>query len=414
MHQPLSERTMRNPVLLLRVDGHAALVNAAAMRLARITIDTSDPDGGRIIRDREGVPTGVLIDRAIAAVRNRIPKPSMARRQQAIHLAIRECQKYGVTSVHDAGVDGETIALYKSLADQNRLDVRVYAMIAANDRATVNQFFNDGPLINYGDDRLTVRSIKVVADGALGSRGAALITPYSDDPGNTGLLIVPHDPLKELTESALRAGFQVCTHAIGDRANRVTLNAYDASLMIVAESAKDARLRIEHAQIVAEEDIARFYSLGVIPSMQPTHATSDMPWAEQRVGSKRIQGAYAWRKFLKHGSRIAGGSDFPVEHVNPLWGFYSAITRQDHRGSPAEGWYPQERMSRGEALACFTINGAYAAFEEDVKGSISPGKWADLVVLSADIMKIPPNEILTTEVEMTLLGGRAVYRRTTR
>jgi predicted amidohydrolase YtcJ len=397
--------------MLYRVDGHAVLVNAAAMRLARLTPDTPDPKGGKIVRDGEGTPTGVLLDAAVDLVRNRIPKLSVGQRRQYIRTSIQECLRNGITTVHDAGVDGETIDLYKTLTDRKQLRMRVYAMVSEKDEETVQRFYKQGPLIGYGDDRLTVRSVKIYADGALGSRGAALLAPYSDDPGNTGLLIVPYDPLKAMTVAALDAGFQVCTHAIGDRANRVTLNAYEAAMRAVPKARKNARLRIEHAQVVAPDDFGRFQSLGVIPSMQPSHAISDMPWAEQRLGPERILGAYAWQKFIKLDIRIAGGSDFPVESMNPLLGFYAAITRQDVNGQPPEGWYPEERMSRDEALACFTINGAYAAFEEDIKGSISSGKWADLTVLSADIMKISPKDILNTDVEMTLVGGQVVYRK---
>ncbi len=264
--------------------------------------------------------------------------------------------------------------------------------------------------MGYGADRLTVRAVKAMADGALGSRGAAMLADYSDDSDNRGLLITDGDALETLTADALRAGFQVCTHAIGDRGNRTVLDAYESALAAVPE-AKDPRLRIEHAQIVAVEDIPRFTALGVIPSMQATHATSDMYWAEERVGPARIEGAYAWRRFLDAGCRIANGSDFPVENTNPLWGFYAAITRQDHEGWPEGGWRPQERMTRREALRSFTIDGAYAAFQEDALGSLEAGKLADIVVTTNDIMVIAPDVVLDTEVELTILGGAIVYTR---
>jgi hypothetical protein len=258
---------------------------------------------------------------------------------------------------------------------------------------------------------LTVRSVKVVADGALGSRGAALLAPYSDEPGNTGLVIVPEEALTDLTARALGAGFQVATHAIGDRANRLALNAYATAFAAAGLNPKenDARLRIEHAQVVALEDIPRFSELRVIPSMQAIHATSDMPWAVERLGPERIKGAYAWQRFLKSGSRIANGSDFPVEPVNPLWGFYAAITRQDRNGQPPEGWQPDQRMSRAEALRSFTLDAAYAAFEEQNRGTIETGKRADFVVLDTDIMDAPPAEIVGAKVVMTFIGGKSIY-----
>lgn len=412
-HGPLSRRSAYNPVALTRIDGHALLVNEKAMEIAGIDRDTADPPGGRILQDENGEPTGMLVDRAMGLVTRHIPPHTGRQRRNAIKLAIRECQKYGLTSVHDAGVSGEDIELYKAMIDSRSFDLRVYAMIRATNTATVDAFFESGPLLGYGADRLTVRSIKAMTDGALGSRGAALLAPYSDDPENSGLLITRRKDLDTLTQRALRAGFQVATHSIGDRGNRVALNAYEDALKAVPkrEYNSDARLRIEHAQVVTLKDISRFASLGVIPSMQATHATSDMYWAQDRLGRERIKGAYAWRRFLASGSRIANGSDFPVESANPLWGFYASITRQDHKGWPETGWRPAQRMSREEALRSFTLDAAYAAFEEDIKGSIEKGKLADLVVLSRDIMQIPPKQILETHVVMTILGGKIVYRR---
>lgn len=410
-HKALSAVTPRNPVALVRVDGHAMLVNAVALSLSGITAETPDPPGGKILRDSDGNPTGVIIDAAMGLVRRNVPSPTPDEKRAAVRSAIAECITHGITSVHDAGVDGDTIALYSSMIDANEFPFRVYAMIASTDVPTVNRFFETGPLIGYGDGRLTVRCVKVVADGALGSRGAALLAPYSDDPGNTGLIIVPQDALQALTARALGAGFQVATHAIGDRANRMTLDAYASALSVTGVDPKgnDKRLRVEHAQIVALDDIPRFAELGVIASMQSSHATSDMPWAEARVGPERIKGAYAWQRFLKSGSRIANGSDFPVEAVNPLYGFYAAITRQDRNGQPPEGWQPDQRMSRLEALRSFTHDAAFAAFEEADKGTLETGKRADFAVLNANIMEIPPAEILRTEVVMTFIGGKAIY-----
>ncbi len=407
-HESLSAATPNNPVSLRRVDGHALFVNAKALAIAGIDANTADPSGGKILRDDTGDPTGVLIDRAMDLMEQHVPDPSPLQLRDAVALAIVECQKFGLTSVHEAGVGANQIDLYRDMIDEDAFGVRLYAMLRADQPKTWQHYFAQGPLMDYGEFRLTVRSVKAYADGALGSRGAALHQEYSDDPGNRGLMLMSPAELTELSKAAARSGFQVCTHAIGDRGNYEALNAY-ATAFGPEALAGDYRFRIEHAQVVALEDIPRFAALGVIPSMQATHATSDMYWAEDRVGSTRIHGAYAWRKFLDAGCRIANGSDFPVEAVNPLFGFYAAITRQDQQGWPKGGWYPEERMTRGETLRSFTIDAAYAAFEENTKGSLEPGKLADFVVLSKDIMSIPPTEIPQTEVIMTILGGRIVY-----
>ena len=408
-HEALSLVSPNNPVYLTRIDGHAALANGVAMQIANINKDVVDPSGGKILRDAGGEATGVFIDRAQGLVARHIPGGTREETKTSIRLAIGECLKYGLTSIHDPGVTAQDIAIYKELIDAGDFDLRVYAMIRAGSVAGIEPFLDAGPLIDYGDGRLTVRSFKLGADGALGSRGAALLEPYADDPENTGLMILTKEVIEGITRKALAAGFQVCTHAIGDRGNRTTLDAYESALR--ATNVSDPRLRIEHAQIVALEDIPRFAKLGVIPSMQATHATSDMYWAEDRVGPARIQGAYAWRKLMDAGCRIANGSDFPVEGVNPLWGLYAAVTRQDKKGWPEGGWQPGERMTRTEALRSFTIDAAYAAFEEGQKGSLEVGKLADMVVLSRDIMEIPAVEMLDTHVVTTILGGRVVYQR---
>jgi predicted amidohydrolase YtcJ len=296
------------------------------------------------------------------------------------------------------------------MVDAGQFPLRDYAMIAATDTDTVNAAFTGSPLIGYGG-RLTVRTVKAFADGALGSRGAALLAPYTDDPANSGLLLTTPEALQDLTTRALKAGFQVATHAIGDRANRMVLDAYGAALAAAGLDPKnnDARLRIEHAQVVAPEDFARFAEMHIIPSMQATHATSDMPWAEARLGPERIKGAYAWQRFIKAGCRIANGSDFPVESPNPLWGIYAAVTRQDRMGQPPEGWQPDQRMSRAEAVRSFTRDAAFAAFEEKDKGSIETGKLADLAILDHNIMECDPAEILQTKVVMVFFGGKVAY-----
>ncbi len=409
-HEALSTCSPDNPVVLTRIGGHASLVNAAALSIAGIDRETPDPPGGKILRDENGEATGVLIDTAQGLVTKHVPPLSDEQTRAAVKLAIAHCLSLGLTGVHDAGVSSDDVDRYKSLIDAGEFDLRVYAMLRGSSPVALRRPFERGPLIGYGNGRLTVRCIKVVGDGALGSRGAALLQPYSDDPGNTGLLIVDEARMTALTEAALRAGFQVATHAIGDRTNHVTLNAYEAAMKAVPD-AKNPRLRIEHAQIIALGDIPRFAASGIIPSMQATHATSDLPWAPKRLGDDRIQGAYAWRKLMDTGARIANGSDFPVESANPFWGIYAAITRQDRDGMPKAAWQPDQRMTREEALRSFTIDAAYAAFEENDKGSLEPGKWADFIVVDRDVMTIPPAEILDATVELTILGGETAYER---
>jgi predicted amidohydrolase YtcJ len=394
----LSKAAPDNPVSLERVDGHAIWVNRKAMDIADINARTPDPQGGRILRDAGGAPTGVLIDQAQQLVSRKIPGPSQEQVEQSLLRATRELARDGITTVHDAGVQYADIEGYRSLIRKGQLPIRIYAMILyplpPPDRPEVG-------------DYLTVRSIKLIADGALGSRGAAMIEPYTDDPGNRGLLILDRATIREAAEKALAKGFQVNTHAIGDRANRTVLEAYGD----VLKGKKDKRFRIEHAQVVAPEDFAKFRQYSIIASMQATHATSDMLWAQDRVGPARIKGAYAWQTFLHLGVHVPNGSDFPVENPNPLWGYYAAVTRRKRDGKPAGGWFPEQRMSREEALRSWTIEGAYAAFEEDRKGSLEPGKMADFVVLSGDIMTMPEAEIPLTRVTMTVVGGKIVYQR---
>ncbi len=397
----LTKAAPNNPVALSRVDGHATWANQRALDLADINASTQDPSGGKIIRNAAGQPAGVLVDRAQGLLTAKVPAPSADEVRRRIQRAAKECARVGLTSIHDAGITTGDLAAYRALLAAGELPVRVNAMIGGTG-ALWEELKKRGPEIG---DMLTVRSIKMYADGALGSRGAALLAPYSDDPGNTGLLITDEATLRQVALDAVRTGFQVCTHAIGDRANHITLNAYATAL----KGPNDKRFRIEHAQVVAPEDFARFKEYSLIASMQPTHATSDMGWAQTRLGPERIKGAYAWQTFLKLGVRVASGSDFPVENPNPIWGFYSAVTRQDHEGEPEGGWFPDQRMTREEALRSWTDTGAYADFEETTKGSLAPGKVADFLILSADIMKIPAIEIWRTRVTTTVLAGRVVY-----
>jgi hypothetical protein len=389
-----------HPVLLTRVDGHAAWVNSVALKLCAITPETPDPPGGKIIRDAAGRPTGMLIDGAQGLVRSHMPPPTPEQTRRQLALAARECARLGLTTIHDAGITSSDLDAYRALLAAGDFPLRIYAMIGGPGPLW-RDYLRRGPEIG---ENLTVRAIKLYADGALGSRGAALWQPYSDDPGNTGLLITSRADIEKVARDAVAHGFQVCTHAIGDRANRIVLDAYAAAL----GGPNDHRFRIEHAQVVALPDFQRFKDFSILPSMQPTHATSDMRWAEQRLGPDRVAGAYAWRRFLDLGIPIAGGSDTPVEEPNPMLGLYAAITRQDLSGAPAGGWMPAQRMTRAEALASFTLSGAFAAFEEHSKGSLEPGKLADFIVLDRDIMTVPESEIPQTRVRMTFLGGRLV------
>lgn len=406
-HHALSEAVPDHPVYLTRIDGHAALVNHRALELAGVTAETRDPPGGRFIRDDQGNPTGVLIDRAQAVVARAAPEPSREETRQAVLAAVAEANRWGLTGIHDAGVGPETIEVYEALAREGRYDLRNYVMIRADDE-TLERFMQRGPQNGLHGDRLWIRSIKITSDGALGSRGAALLEPYSDDPGNTGLITTPYERIHRVAIRALHTGFQLNVHAIGDRANRMVLDAFEAALDSVPVA--DHRFRIEHAQVIHFQDIPRFAELDVIPSMQGSHQTSDMYWAMNRLGWTRVQGAYAWRSLLDTGVIIPNGSDFPVELVNPLISFNAFVTRQDEHGWPAGGWFPAERTTRDEALKSMTLWPAYAAFMEDVTGSLSPGKYADFVVLDQDIMTVDADRILDTRVLLTVLGGKVVYR----
>ena len=406
-HDALSAAVPDNPVVLTRVDGHALLANAAAIRLAQVTAQTADPEGGRIIRGSDGAATGVFVDRAEGLIGRVVPPSTRDQQRREILAAVAEANRWGLTGIHDAGVGGPTIDLYEELARAGQYNLRNYVMIA-NDSALLQRAFQRGPQSALYDGRIWLRAIKIVADGALGSRGAALLEDYSDEPGNRGLVRTAPERVEQVAEDGLRHGFQVNTHAIGDRANRFVLDAYEAALRAVPTA--DHRFRIEHAQILHRQDIPRFAQLGVIPSMQTSHQTSDAAMTMNRVGFTRTLGAYAWRSLLNSGVVIANGTDFPVEQVNPLIGFHSAITRQDPSGWPAGGWFPDERMTREEALMSMTVWPAYAAFMESLSGSLSPGKYADFVVLDQDIMTIAAERILDTHVVMTVLGGTTVYQ----
>ena len=405
---PLSRAVPDRPVALTRVDGHALLLNARALALAGITAATPDPSGGRIVRYPDGRPTGVLVDNAKQLATRVMPPPSPDEVRDAVQAAIDHVHRWGLTGIHDPWVTAPTLAAYEELARAGRFALRDYVMVAG-DSADLAAAFARGPQLALYGGRLWIRAIKLFADGALGSRGAALLEPYSDDPGNVGLLVTDTNYIRATAIAALRRGFQLCTHAIGDRANRLVLDAYEAALDTVPTA--DHRFRIEHAQILSHDDLPRFAALGVIPSMQFSHQTSDMTWAMDRLGWTRIQGAYAWRSLLNTGVVIPYGTDAPVEPVNPMIGFHAAITRQDATGWPAGGWFPAQRLTREEALESMTRWPAYAAFMEHVAGALAPGKYADFTVLDHDIMTVAPEQVLETQVLMTVMGGTTVYRR---
>ena len=391
------------PVWLRRVDGHAGWANSTTLELAGINDDTPDPVGGKIIRDENGHATGVLIDTAMGLVSAKIPAPDKDEVRDAIRAAINALLAEGVTGVHDAGVDLMNAEVYLSMADNRQLDMRIYAMIGGAG-AVLDAIGK--PIKQYANDRLEIASVKLYSDGALGSRGAAMIEPYSDDAENRGLPFWTQQQLDEKVAKANGMGFQVGIHAIGDLGNRLALNAFEKSQN---GEPSPLRNRIEHAQIIALEDIPRFAQLGVVASMQATHATSDKNMAEDRVGADRILGGYAWRRLLDSGAIVANGSDFPVELSNPFHGLYAAVTRQGRDGEPEGGWYTDQALSRAEALHSFTLAAAFAANQEDRLGSLEPGKWADFIIIDRDYFAIESSEIDDISVLQTWVGGELVF-----
>jgi predicted amidohydrolase YtcJ len=404
-HAALSAVSPDNPVILERADGHAVLVNAQAMAHFGITPRTVAPAGGELIRDATGAPTGVFVDNAQRLVTP--PERTEAELRHAVELATEECLAKGVTSLHDAGQPTVAIALYERLAAAGELRIRLYVMASA--LSTMKAL--ERPQQGKGGGMLEVRAVKVYADGALGSRGAALIEPYSDDPGNLGLLRTTPEEMLETARYALAHGFQVATHAIGDRANRIVLDVYQKALA-ERPDVKDPRLRIEHAQLLDALDIPRFGQLGVLASMQGIHCPSDRPWAPKRLGEARIkEGAYVWRKLLDAGARILNGTDAPVEDVSPIQNFHASVTRAGADGQPAGGFDPDQKLTRAEALRTMTLDAAYGAFAERERGSIELGKLADLVVLSQDLLSVPDDALLKTEVLVTIVGGRVLHEK---
>jgi hypothetical protein len=394
------------PVFLERIDGHASWANSAALKIAGVTKETKDPDGGRIERDADGNPTGVFIDRAARLVQSKVPPPNPIQSERALVKALELMASVGLTGVHDAGVDPETWTLYRRFGDEKRLTTRIYAM--AGGMEALEKIAPVRPTGWLYDDRLTLRSVKLYSDGALGSRGAYLKEPYSDDPANQGLKFLDDTKLRNWISKAVMHGFQVNVHAIGDGANAQVLDAFAD---ILPTYGAHLRHRIEHAQIVDPDDIPRFSKLGVIASMQPTHATSDKAMAGDRLGEARLEGAYAWKRFLDSGARLAAGSDFPVEPASPFYGLHAAVTRQDRNGQPPEGWRADQALTLPQAFAAFTIGAAYAGHADRMVGTIEPGKWADFILVDRDIFKAPPGELWKTQVQETWVGGQRVFQR---
>jgi len=395
------------PVWLRRIDGHAGWANSMALELAGIDSDTPDPVGGKIHRLTNGRASGTLVDNAMDLISKTAPAKDKDDYRKAFAAAFTELTALGMTGVHDAGIDITEIEVLMSMADSDEMPMRVYAMIAG---AGDNLDAVSKPIHAYGNDRLAVASVKLVADGALGSRGAAMIEPYSDDVENRGLPFWSQQQLNDQVKKANDMGFQVGIHAIGDYGNRQSLDAFD-----YAQGGKPSALRnrVEHAQIITLEDIPRFKELGIIAAMQATHATSDMNMAEDRIGPERIKGAYAWRKLLDLGVVIANGSDFPVELPNPMYGLHASVTRQSRANLPQGGWYMDEALSRAETLHSWTYGAAYAAHQEDRMGGLEPGKWADFIVVDRDFFDIPASEIDDIQVIQTWVGGELVYERCT-
>jgi predicted amidohydrolase YtcJ len=392
------------PALLSRVDGHAIWVNSAALKIAGITRATPDPTGGQILRDASGNPTGVLIDTARNLVERHLPPATDADIKRALSAALAELASFGLTGVHDAGIDIRTYRSYQKLGRENRLPLRVYAMLSddRSDRSVIKV----GPKQPQFGERLRLQAVKAWVDGALGSRGAALLDDYADEAHQRGLMRYSPAELQTLAQLCGQYGWQLNVHAIGDAGNRVALDAFEHGF--TPGQRKTLRPRIEHAQVISPIDLPRFAALNVIASIQPTHATSDMNMAEDRLGSQRIKGAYAWRQFKNAGVRLAGGSDFPVELANPFLGLYAAVTRKTRDGKPPNGWYPQEKLTREEALRLFTVDAAYAGHMEDKVGSLQPGQWADFILIDRDYFTVPEDQIDDTRVLATFVAGKKV------
>ena len=396
-----------NPVYLVRVCGHAAYVNSRTLAAAGISRDTKDPVGGKILRDAAGEPTGVLLDEAKEMVARIVPPPGDAEKKRLAVEAAEACLAVGLVGVHEMGISMETDSLYEELYAEKALALRIVAYWSGDD-PNFERMLERGPVRGLADDHFSIVGCKFYADGSLGARSAALLQDYSDDPGNRGIIVTDPEKLASNVRACQAQGFQSAIHAIGDAGVREALDVY---ARVLAESpAPDARLRIEHSQVVSPEDIPRFAALGVVPSMQFIHCTSDMDWAAKRLGPERVKNAYVWRSLLDAGNRIPGGSDFPVEPINPLLGIYAAVTRENLSGKPVGGWFPAQRLTVQEAVRAFTVDAAWAAHEEDVSGSLAPGKRADFIILSDDVFSVRPEVIPRIKVLETIIGGEIVYR----
>jgi len=411
-HDSLSEISPNNPVWLKHASGHAGFANQKAMDIAGVSSETEFGFGGEIIKDLSGNPTGVFNERAQGLI-NKYVDSNLDENSdlRAIELAVKACLENGITSFHDAGIGNKTITTLREAIANNLLRVRIYAMLTSGDTLLLNQWYKKGPEIGTGNDFLTIRSIKLNADGALGSRGAWLLNEYADRPGHYGMATQSMDYVYTVAKKGIQSGFQVNSHAIGDRANREILNQYEKVFNEFPEMAKDHRWRIEHAQHIDPADIPRFGRLKVIPSIQGIHMSSDRPWAINRLGQKRIvESAYVWRSLINHGAILINGSDVPVEPIDPIASFYASTTRKTLKGLPDSGYEPEQKMTRIEALKSYTINAAYGAFEEKLKGSIEIGKYADFAVFSQNLVTIPDEKILNTKVLYTIVNGNIEYQ----
>lgn len=418
-HHKLSAISPNNPIYLTHASKHASLANAKAMEIAGVEASTAatlsatlkDGEGGEIIADANGFPTGVFVERASGLITKFIPANDRAQDKQALKMAQEACLRLGITGFHDAGQNRQVIDLLQELKIEGQLPVRMYVMLTGFDEALLNEWYEKGPMIDSAKHTLDIRSVKLNCDGALGSRGAWLLEPYSDRLDHYGHETIPMAFVERTTKKALQHGFQVCAHAIGDRANREILDRYELAFNTYPEKADDHRFRIEHAQHLNPDDIGRFAELNVIPAMQAIHMASDRPWAIDRLGEQRIvEGAYVWQKLLQSGVKIVNGTDAPVEPLNPLPSFYASVSRRTLAGTPEGGYEPDQKMTRDQALKSYTIDAAYGAFMENEKGSIELGKLADFTVFDKDIMTISEDDILKTKVMMTIIGGDIKYQ----
>ena len=411
-HHALSAVTPDNPVYLTHASGHAGMANAKAMQIAGVTAQRQILEGGEVIKDPQGQPTGIFIESAQELILWHIPETTTQKRRQALELAIDESIASGITTFFDASSDRAAIDLYEEFLRQGRLRLRLWVMINGQDKELLKEWYSRGPLIDTDNHFLTIRAIKLFADGALGSRGAWLLAPYADRPGHSGHAIIPMEEVFQTAAAALNHGFQLCVHAIGDRANREVLNQFERALNTLPQPGKDHRFRIEHAQHIDPKDIPRLAQLGVIASMQGIHLSSDRPWAIDRLGIKRIEdSAYVWQKLIRSGAIVVNGTDAPVEPINPIANFYASVTRKRLDGQPPGGYEADQKMTRRQALASYTLHAAYAGFAEKRQGSIQTGKLADFTIFSQDIMTIPEDRILSTQVDYTIVGGNVVYHR---